>query len=191
VPSSPTVVLPVRDFAGMSRLGAVLGPDERARLARTLCTRAAIAVQEADLRLIIVSSSAAVAGWADDQGSETWQDPGRGLSAAASSAVDRMGSDPWIMLHADLPLVTAPSLLAVADAVSSGPVLVPSHDGGTNVVASRGPFPFAYGAGSFHRHFAEVPHATIISTAELSIDIDSPAQLEAFPELSAASNLSP
>jgi len=78
-----------------------------------------------------------------------------------------------------------------AGAASNTTVLVPSQDGGTNLIASEGPFPFAYGPGSFHRHFASVPRATIISTAELSIDIDSPTQLAAFPELSRASSLSP
>jgi 2-phospho-L-lactate guanylyltransferase (CobY/MobA/RfbA family) len=102
-----------------------------------------------------------------------------------------MASDPWIMLHADLPLVTASSLLRVAEAASSAPVLVPSHDGGTNAIGAQGPFPFAYGTGSFHRHFAAVPNATIISTAELAIDIDSPAQLAAFPELIEGPSLSP
>lgn len=189
--SSPTVLLPVRDFAGMSRLDGVLSPRQRTVLTRALCTRAAVAARDAGLRLVAVSSSEGVARWADRQDTETWPDPGTGLSAAASAAVHRMGSDPWIMLHADLPLVTASSLHTVAEAGSSAPVLVPSQDGGTNVIASEGPFSFAYGVGSFHRHFAAVPHATVITAAALSIDIDSPSQLAAFPELLAASSLSP
>jgi len=175
----------------MSRLDGVLSPRQRATLTRALCTRAVAAAREAGLRLVAVSSSNDVTRWADQQGSETWPDPGAGLSVAASAAVERMGHDPWIMLHADLPLVTAASLHDVAEAGSRAPVLVPSHDGGTNVIASEGSFPFAYGIGSFHRHFSAVPNATIITTPALSIDIDSPTQLAAFPELIEPSTLSP
>jgi 2-phospho-L-lactate guanylyltransferase (CobY/MobA/RfbA family) len=110
---------------------------------------------------------------------------------AAASAVDRMGSSPWIVLHADLPLVTASSLDAVSLAARHNTVLVPSHDGGTNVIASVGPFSFSYGPGSFHRHLASNPQATILPSAELSIDIDGPAQLKAFPHLAEASTIAP
>ena len=181
--ASPTVLLPVRDFDGMSRLARVLDPYQRRALARKLCARAASAAHEAKLKLVVISSSGAVAGWADEQGSETWPDPGIGLSGAASAGVEQLGRHPWIVLHADLPLVTAGALRMIAEAASNATVLVPSQDGGTNLIASEGPFPFAYGPGSFHRHFAAVPNATIVSSAELSIDIDSPAQLAAFPKL--------
>jgi len=191
VAASPTVILPVRDFDGMSRLDGVLDSRQRNALARKLCTRAASAAHDAKLDLVVISSSSAVTQWADEQGSETWPDPGTGLSGAVSAGVERLGTHPWIVLHADLPLVTASALRMTAGAASNTTVLVPSQDGGTNLIASEGPFPFAYGPGSFHRHFASVPRATIISTAELSIDIDSPTQLAAFPELSRASSLSP
>jgi 2-phospho-L-lactate guanylyltransferase (CobY/MobA/RfbA family) len=133
------------------------------------------------LTLVVVSSSIEVKRWAAETGCEAWPDPGHGLTAAATAAVKRVGTSPWILLHADLPRVSAASLIEVAAAASGATVLVPSHDGGTNVIASSGPFPFAYGLGSFHRHFAKAPDAIIISNAELSIDIDSPIHLAAFP----------
>jgi len=190
VSPSPTVILPVRDFDGMSRLSGVLSPKRRAELSRALCAVAAAAAHNAELNIVVISSSPDVVNWADGHELAVWSDPGSGLSAAASTAVTRMGPDPWMVLHADLPLVTAAALRRVAETCEDAPVLVPSHDGGTNVIASRGPFPFSYGPGSFHRHFAAVPDALIVSTAELSIDIDSPAQLAAFPELAEPPSLS-
>ncbi|GMQ93036.1 MAG: hypothetical protein BMS9Abin12_0513 [Acidimicrobiia bacterium] len=177
------MILPVRDFDGMSRLSGVLSPRRRTKLSRALCSVAVSAARNAELDVVVISSSPDVTNWAEVGGLHVWSDPGRGLSAAASAAVARMGRDPWIVLHADLPLVSAAALRQVSEACEDAAVLVPSHDGGTNVIASHGPFPFSYGLGSFHRHFAAVPDASIISTSELSIDIDSPAQLAAFPEL--------
>jgi 2-phospho-L-lactate guanylyltransferase (CobY/MobA/RfbA family) len=62
-------------------------------------------------------------------------------------------------------------------------VLVPSSDGGTNVIASRGWFPFAFGPNSFEHHFATVPTAAVMPSPELSIDIDTPVHLSVFPEV--------
>ena len=160
-------------------------------LARSLCDRAADSVRDANLGLVVISSSLEVEEWATSRKAVHWPDPGRGLSVAAESAVIRMGDSPWIVLHADLPLVTAQSLDTVSFAARHNPVLVPSHDGGTNVIASVGRFSFAYGPGSFHRHFASHPQATILPSTELSIDIDGPAQLKAFPHLAEASTIAP
>lgn len=184
-----TVLIPVRDFSGMSRLETVLAPELRTALSRWLCKTAVSAAQTAGLDVIVVSSSPEVREWTHADGIETWPDPGTGLSAAMAEAVGRMGANPWIALHADLPLLTAAALTEVARQPGDRTVLVPSHDGGTNVIRSSGAFPFSYGPGSFHRHFAAAPNAVVISRPELSIDIDSPAQLAVFPKL--ISRLSP
>ena len=175
----------------MSRLSSVLTSAQRSSLSRQLCDRAADSVRDAGLGLVVVSSSPDVKEWAESREAVHWVDPGRGLSAAATSAVSRLGDSPWIVLHADLPLVTAQSLATVSNEARHNPVLVPSQDGGTNVIASVGMFPFAYGPGSFHRHFASNSQATILPSAALSIDIDAPAQLRAFPHLAEASTIAP
>jgi len=178
-----TVILPVRDFHGMTRLVSVLSASERSALIRELCDRAAAAALGAGLRTVVVSSSSDVLSWAARRGLDSFPDPGEGLSRAAHEAVASLGDTPWIVLHTDLPMVSSRRLAQVAKVPVGRPVLVPSHDGGTNVVASTGRFPFSYGGGSFHRHFSAVPDAAIISNTELSIDIDGPAQLVAFPHL--------
>lgn len=188
---TPTVIIPIRDFNGMSRLSTVLTADERSMLARELAARAVEAARAANLGIAVVSASPEVETWSVDVGVDTWPDSREGLSEAARGAVSGLAGSPWIVLHADLPRVDASALQAVADAATSGTVLVPSHDGGTNVIASSREFPFSYGPGSFHRHFAAAPCATIMSNPSLSIDIDTSAQLSSFPELLNTSTLSP
>lgn len=175
----------------MTRLRFILGPEDRTRLSRELAARAATAARGADLDIVVVSSDPQVKHWASTVSAECWPDAGIGLSAAAAAATLSLDQLPWLVLHADLPLVDPAALGRVAEASTSGTVLVPSHDGGTNVIASAGEFPFMYGRGSFHRHFAAAPDATIISDPRLSIDIDTPLQLSSFPELLSASILIP
>jgi 2-phospho-L-lactate guanylyltransferase (CobY/MobA/RfbA family) len=137
----------------------------------------------------VVSSSEEVISWTQMIGVESLPDPGEGLSAAAASVVASMNETPWIVMHADLPLVSSPALHTIVEASVQGTVLVPSSDGGTNAIASKGPFAFAFGPGSFQRHFATVPKAAVIPSPELSIDIDTPLQLSVFPEVLRASSL--
>lgn len=170
----------------MSRLASVLRPDQRRALSLSLASRAVNASREAGLDLSIVSASPDVRAWADRRGLVTYPDPGGGLSVACAAAVAHIGDAPWIVLHADLPLVSASALRRVAQAAAADTVLVPSLDGGTNVIASTGRFPFAYGPGSFHRHLARTPAATVLPSAALSIDIDTPAQYAVCPELAPA-----
>lgn len=179
----PTVILPVRDFSGMTRLADVLSARERTNLVRELCERAAGAATEAGMRVLVVSSDDGVAEWARVHGFTKVPDSDDGLSGAATRAVATLDGAAWLVLHPDIPDIDSADLHRIAEMATHAPVLVPSHDGGTNVIATRGAFPFAYGPGSFHRHFAAVPHAIVVSTAGLSIDIDSPAQLVAFSSL--------
>ena len=185
----PTVIIPIRRFGGMSRLSPVLTADQRADLFRDLCTRAVTAAQGTDLRVVVVSSSKEVIAWAQMIGVEHLPDSGEGLSAAAASAVASMSGAPWIVMHADLPLVSSRAVHTIAEASSQGTVLVPSSDGGTNVIASGGPFAFSFGPDSFQRHFATVPTAAVMPSPELSIDIDTPLHLSVFPEVLRASSL--
>lgn len=179
----PTTILPVRDFSGMTRLADVLTARERTNLVRELCERAACAATDAGMPVLVVSSDEAVAEWAGTHGFGSVPDSDSGLSGAAAGAVATLDGAAWLVLHPDIPGIGSTGLRRIAEMATETPVLVPSHDGGTNVIATRGAFPFAYGPGSFHRHFAAAPHAIVISTAALSIDIDSPAQLVAFPSL--------
>ncbi|NHZ70690.1 MAG: 2-phospho-L-lactate guanylyltransferase [Proteobacteria bacterium] len=176
-------IVPIRDFAGMTRLAPVLTKLERATLAESLAAKVLDASIEAGLRPLVVTSSRDVWQWALSRSLPTCDDPGQGLSAAATSGVACGGDRPWIVLHGDLPLVTPSAIKTVAVASQHSVVIVPSQDGGTSVLAGHGRFPFAYGPGSFHRHLAAAPSARVLVLSALSIDIDTPDHFEALHPL--------
>ena len=173
------LVLPIRSFTGMTRLSGILDPQQRRELATALATRGVTTGRAAGLHVIVVSPEPVVLQWASDMGANVVQDPGNGLNDACTTTVGSL-SEPWIVAHADLPLVTAASLGLVASALDTRPVLAPSRDGGTNVVAGRGPFAFAYGPGSFSRHLSVLPDAAVIVRPELAVDLDTEAEYHAL-----------
>ena len=173
------LVLPIRGLTGMTRLSGILDPDERRELLTGLATRIIAAGRAAHLDLIVLTPDPAVGRWASEMGVRVVDDPGSGLDDACTATVASL-TGPWIVAHADLPLVTAESLTTVNSALDGQPVLAPSRDGGTNVVAGRGAFPFAYGPGSFSRHLSLVPDATVIVRPELAIDLDTEAEYRAL-----------
>jgi 2-phospho-L-lactate guanylyltransferase len=181
--SHPVALVPIRSFHGMTRLTNVLDPQQRSDLARRLASRVLEAVSAAGLQTIVITSSDDVASWAQGNMASVHEDPGAGLSEAVSSCISAIGSAPWLVVHADLPLVTPQAIVGVARASRSATALAPSYDGGTTVIAGRGTFPFSYGIGSFQRHYASTPDATIIVSPELSVDIDTKLGLDLVPDL--------
>jgi len=167
----------------MTRLAGVLDAEQRTHLSQALAERLLSSVAAADLPAIVITSSDDVAVWARTHGAKICDDSGIGLSEAVGAGVLTVSGDPWLAIHADLPLVTPQAIARVAAAYDGTPVLVPSYDGGTTVIASRGPFPFSYGTGSFQRHFAAAPDAIITPSPELSVDIDTPGSLRPFLNL--------
>lgn len=184
----PTLITPIREFAGMTRLGAVLDGGARADLSLMLANRLITAAFEAGLPCLVVSGDRDVERWAVERGTATIRDPGDGLDAAVSTAVASVGGA-WIVAHGDLPFVTASALGSVAAMAARSTVLVPSVDGGTTIVAGRGEFPFSFGPSSFHRHLAANPSARVVTSSALSIDVDTPRHLLAVRDLERRSSL--
>ena len=84
-------------------------------------------------------------------------------------------------------MVGPEDLAVVFAAADRGPALAPSYDGGTNVVAgTTSSFRFHYGPGSFRRHLAAAPTATVIVTPGLALDLDAPRDLERARRLGGA-----
>jgi 2-phospho-L-lactate guanylyltransferase len=181
--SSVVAIVPIRDFDGMSRLDPVLSLRNRRRLCRLLADRVVSATTSAGLTTIVVTASPDVWRWAIELGLAVGDDPQTGLSDAAAAGVTSSGEHPWLVIHADLPLVTAGAIAHVATISERSTVIVPSHDGGSNVIGGFGRFPFSYGPASFHRHLAAHPRAVIAPSMSLSVDIDTPSHLAAFPQL--------
>jgi len=176
------VLLPVKAFAEAKvRLSPALDPHARARLARAMAATVVQASKPHDL--YVVCDDDEVAGWATDLGAEVLWRPGLGLNGAVTDgvdALDRLGFDRVVVVHADLPHIVELDAVLGGDGIT----LVPDRrDDGTNVVvvpADSG-FRFAYGPGSFTRHAAEAERLghvpSIVRDDRLSWDVDVPDDL--------------
>ena len=177
--------LPIKPFGvAKARLAPVLGPAGRSRLGRAVAARTAALAADVGAEVVIVTADDGVAAWAKENDFDVVREMpelGGGLNGAARSAARHAAllDLPWVIIHADLPVVTRQDLRLVFDAARTSPVIVPSYDGGTNLIAATdAEFPFSYGAGSFHRHLATVPRATVVATPRLSLDLDTPRDLD-------------
>lgn len=174
-------IIPIRSLDGKSRLASHLDPAARTSMIRDLAVRVIAASAGVSTRVVVVSRDPAVASLARDLDAQTVADPGTGLDAAATAGVDAADGAPWIVLHGDLPLVTSLAIAPVAERACAGrTVLVPSLDGGTNVLAHTGAFAFSFGPGSFHRHLAHRPDADVVVDPRLGIDLDTPTHASAL-----------
>lgn len=172
--------LPIRSFRdAYQRLAGTLDPERRASLARAMASHTASAVREAGPRPLIVSSARDVREWAADRSYEVRSDPpGGGLNAAARKIVRLAGDRPWLILHSDLPCLTPGEVETAIETLLAGRhVVAPSYDGGTSALGGRGPFPFAYGVASFHRHLHAGFAPLVISSLGFQLDVDSPLDL--------------
>lgn len=184
------VVVPIRAFTdGMARLATVLTPAERAALGRELATR--VTTASAGYPTVIVSSAPEVRAWAVARGLDSIDDPGS-LDRAAAAGVAwcaEHGLTRAIVLHADLPRITARSLAPLARDAGAGVVAIaPCRRGdGTPAIsiptATSTPFAFAYGPGSYRRHAAASRAAGLglraVRDPDLAADLDLPEDLAA------------
>ena len=171
--------VPIRSFAGFRRLG--LDVETRRRLARRLAGRVVTAGRDAGCVVVVVTDDPDVAAWARSSDLEVLDPGAPGLDAAARALVERAGDEPWLVLHADLPAIDAADVAAVGE---DPPAIAPSLDGGTSAISGRGPFPFAYGDGSFARHLARLgATARVVVRPGLAFDLDRPRHLAAARRL--------
>lgn len=184
------VVVPIRAFTdGMARLAEVLTPAERATLGRDLATRVAVAA--AGHPTVVVSSAPEVLEWAAEHALATIDDPGSldGAAAAGVAWCAERGLARAVVLHADLPRISADSLGALArDGAAAVVAIAPCRRGdGTPAISvpvrTPAPFAFAYGPGSYLRHTAAARAAGLgvraVRDPDLAADLDVPSDLEA------------
>ncbi len=177
--------MPIKPFGvAKRRLARDLDTESRSRLGKAIAARTVAAAGDCSRHVAVVTGDAGVAAWADRRGARVIREPSESsLDQAARLAVAaarRLGLA-WLIVHADLPLVTGPDLAAAAGAIPDGGiVLAPSHDGGTSVVGGRvEEFTFAYGPGSFRLHLAAAarrPVRVVVRTG-LALDLDGPEDL--------------
>lgn len=190
--SDLVAIVPVKRLdAAKSRLAATLPPDERAALVVDMLRAVLAALAASALvaeRVVVSPDPTALAIARAASATALWQ-PDDGLNAALELA--RAATSPMAMLlalPADLPLLTASDVAALAGEACSATVVI-APDGaadGTNalLLAPGAPLPFAFGPGSFRRHLAAAAAASlttrVVSTPGLALDLDTPADLAAL-----------
>jgi 2-phospho-L-lactate guanylyltransferase (CobY/MobA/RfbA family) len=104
------------------------------------------------------------------------------LNQAAASAVAAAYGQPWLVLHADLPLLDSEILATLLAVVQNGrSVIAPSRDGGTPAIGgSLTTFAFGYGPSSFRGHLRRLARTDprVLVDPRLAIDLDEPSDLE-------------
>lgn len=175
--------IPVKPFdIAKRRLGGLLAAEQRQRLSIELARRTADAAVEAGATPLILSADDAVSEWADGHGYDVLLDEGSSLDEAAHAATLYADDEPWVICHADLPLLRSEDLGRTLGFMSkSSWVLAPSSDGGTSLIGGVGGFEFAFGPGSFHRHLARLSNrpVEIVATVGTLLDLDTPADFAA------------
>lgn len=183
-PVTATAIIPIRSFTGLTRLSGVLDQGERVLLMRQMAAHTYSAVHEAVSRVLVVSNDPGVVLWCEERGCEVVPEVGGGLNGAAAVGVAAVEGGPWMVIHADLPAISADDVRA-GRADDGGWVIAPSRDGGTSLIGGTGEgFPFRYGPGSFRRHLAAINGgATVLIRPGLALDLDHPWDLEALRRL--------
>ena len=197
-PSGLWAVVPVKRFAETKRrMMPLLSPQERRALADAMLqdVLAAIARARSIAGLVVVTDERPAAAAAREAGALVLGDAAEGgLNAALAKASCRLAGDGatgMLVLPADVPLVTAADIDAIALAHRASPsvTLVPAaEDGGTNALACSPPLAIAcrFGEDSLrlHRAAAELAGiaATVLRLERLGCDLDRPGDLARFLE---------
>jgi 2-phospho-L-lactate guanylyltransferase len=173
--------IPVKRFyVAKQRLSSVLSQRERSRLGRDLAARTLRAVEEAGAEPIILAADHQVARWATNNGASVLVDRRGGLDDAAAGLVAAARSEqrPWLVVHADLPLVTPDDLRLALKILATGrSPIAPADDGGTSLLGGTDSMSFSYGPASFHRHLVRLAAGQVLVRLGLSLDLDDPADL--------------
>lgn len=196
MPVGVTAVVPLRDGRGKTRLAPVLSEGQRRRVVAALARRVVttlLQVEELSQVLVVTSDREFVAetlgGVAGrvvvvEQPSES-----PGLDAAADLGRQWAGTGRLLVIHADLPVVTADDLRAL---LAHGEPVVLATDSpgtGTNAVVLTGDaqrFRFAFGPGSLQAHLAEAERlgvrANVVRRPGTATDLDTEEDWSALPD---------
>jgi 2-phospho-L-lactate guanylyltransferase len=178
------IAIPVKPFGvAKARLRPLLDAGQRSHLGKRIAGHTILGAGATGARVAVITGDAGVASWAADLGTEVVMEStefGTGLNGAATAAVAGADGSDWMILHADLPLLTSPDLEAAIDRFRPGHhVIAPSYNGGTALLMGSGAFPFSYGPFSFHRHLrAAGGAAAVVVRRGLALDLDTPRDLE-------------
>jgi 2-phospho-L-lactate guanylyltransferase len=196
-------VVPVKPLAlAKSRLAGVLAPAERRDLVLEMLSRVLRSLAAAPRAITatwVTSADHDVLDLAEELGARPLPDAGANLNGALDLARARLsagGAGAMLVLPADVPLVSAGDLAALAAALR-GPAavaLAPDSAGsGSNALGLRLPsdLPFHFGPNSAARHRAAAAARGLAVyehiSATLGLDVDDPASLERYRDCAALS----
>ncbi len=184
-------VLPVKRLVdAKSRLSPYLDAARRTEVALALLDDALRMCEEVDfLQWWVVTDDEQVQESSSARGLRVLADPGRGLNAALSLALDdaaKGGAESATVVPADVPLAKPDDFEDVLDTgATSDVVVVPAaRDGGTNALHLTPPNLIAprFGSQSMRAHLVEADRlamrASILSLPRLSLDIDTIEDVE-------------
>ena len=185
------ILVPVNHLdRAKGRLAAYLSEDARRALAlATLSTVLEACLQYGEQTPVathVLTSDYAVAVAVPEGIDVIDEDPAlRGLNAQLEAALKQLACDELLIVHADLPLLTAEALASFVASAPPAPsaTLSPSGDGGTNAMLLRPPgrFALAYGelSAAKHRISAEAARMVVVETPHpaLALDLDTPDDL--------------
>jgi 2-phospho-L-lactate guanylyltransferase len=180
----PTALVPVRSGpTAKRRLAHVLPARERMRLVSELLAHVTGVLDEAGLRVVVLTPTPL-----DVVGAEVWTDEASGLNAALAAAIDRLGA-PVLVVHADLPLLGGADVSAVL-ADDADVVVGRSYDGGTNGLLLRSPIRPAFGPQSAAAHAIRARRAglraSVLDIPGFQIDVDDESGLSVARSVSAS-----
>ncbi|MCP1470361.1 2-phospho-L-lactate guanylyltransferase [Sphingobium sp. OAS761] len=179
----PWTLIPAKDFRlAKQRLAPVLGTHQRADLARTLLRHTIGIAQSAfDEPVLVVTPDSEVASWARDCGADDIILSEAGdLNAELKGAARQVPTlSDLLVLHADLPFLTAAELRALAQREQTVLIGCDRSGKGTNALLLRGRHRFfAFGPGSCAHHLAQANarglSRRVIRLKGLSRDMDTP-----------------
>lgn len=188
-------IVPVAPLArAKGRLADLLEPARREALMLAMLEGVLLALKEAGFEPYVLTAEGAVAKAVANVATVIEETPElTGLNEQLERAILTLNREEVLIALADLPLAIGASFVALSRQLPPPPsvTLVPSHDGGTNVMVLRPPgrFRLAYGADSARRHLEAAQSAGlsvhIIEERFLGVDFDSRETLRELRQLPA------
>ena len=170
------VVVPIKQGGdGKSRLGSLMGEGARSDLSQRMAAHVLeIVTGHFDLSLITIVSPHRPETW-DGQ----WmRDQRRGLNPELEAWRNVLGDKPFLIIHADLPLLAPDDVRAIIEtAAEHGAALATDRSGqGTNAlaIADGRPFTLLFGPDSCALHCAQFPDMPVLQREGLMADLDTP-----------------
>lgn len=182
----PIIGIPIKPFGiAKRRLEARLSPSQRSILGTQIAAHTIDAARRL-APVVVVSADAGVQAFARRLGAESVAEATTGLDGAAAAlqahAHDR--ARPWLLLHADLPLLEPEDVAQLICAqLAHGAVIAPSHDGGTSALGASVPLRTVYGPGSFRRHLRLLDSPRVVVRPGTAYDLDTVADLDRLQRL--------